>query len=114
MLYMLCNGDLSTSYAALDATRRARQLMLAIIAKTPVMPRSLFVTGVRAGKEADHLGDYIAGGGFRPVVIGELQGKIVVLRVLYKARTNIVSCFPSISRRYLLNFIVNRIFVDRH
>jgi hypothetical protein len=104
MLYMLCNGDFSSSYATLDATRRARHLMLTIIAKTPVMPRSLFVTGVRAGKEADHLGDYIAGGGFRPVVIGELQGKIVVLRVLYKARTNIVSCLLSILTTSFVEF----------
>ena len=65
--------------------------MSVIVAKTPVMPRSLFVTGVRVGKEVDRLGSYIAGGGFRPVVIGELRGKIVVLRALYKGHTNIVS-----------------------
>ena len=89
MLFLLHNGDLSNSYAPLDASHRARQLMLDIVAKTHVMPRSLFLTGVRLTTVRDYIS-----GSFGLVFHGELQGRVVALKVLYeiKGHGNIVSC----------------------
>ena len=67
--------------------RRARRFMLKVITKTPVIPESLTVTGVRT---AEH--DHIGRGGFGYVFKGELQGDIVALKVLYKVDNNVVGC----------------------
>ena len=61
--------------------------MLKVITKTPVLPESLIVTGIRI--PAQH--DYIGRGGFGHVFKGELRGDIVALKVLYKADNNVVS-----------------------
>ena len=62
--------------------------MIKVITKTPVIPESLIVTGIRM--PAEHA--YIARGGFGHVFKGELWGKAVALKVLHKADNKIVSC----------------------
>ena len=62
--------------------------MLNIIAKTPVMPRSLLVTGVGAITNRD----IINFGRFGLVFKAELQGKLVALKVLHRAYNTTVSC----------------------
>jgi len=52
-----------------------------------VIPQSLVVTGVSMPSERD----YIGGGGFGRVFGGELQGRAVALKVLYKPNNNVVS-----------------------
>ena len=87
MLYLLRNGHLSNFDAKLDTNSRARRLMMKIITKTPVMPRSLFVTEVSMKSNRE----YIGGGGFGHVFKGKLGGEAVALKVLYKTHDNIVS-----------------------
>ena len=82
ILYLLCHGDL------LHANSRARRLMLNIIAKTPVIPRSLLVTGVGAITDQD----LIDVGRFGLVFKAELRGKSVALKVLHRAYNKTVSC----------------------
>lgn len=76
MLYLLRSGHLST----LEANRRARRFMFKVISKTPVIPQSLFITGVTMKVDVD----CIASGGFGLVFKGELQGKLVALKLLHK------------------------------
>ena len=71
-----------------DIKRRGRRFMLKVITKTPVLPESLIVTGIRI--PAQH--DYIGRGGFGHVFKGELRGDTVALKVLYKVDNNVVSC----------------------
>ena len=88
LLCLVVNGHLSNTNATLsDANWRARRLMFKIIAKTPVVPTSLIVTGV--SMPAEH--DYIGGGGFGHVYKGELVGIAVALKVLYKSNNSVVS-----------------------
>lgn len=47
MLFLLRNDNWSNLYGSVDDNRRAREFMLNVIAKTSVMPRSLFLTEVR-------------------------------------------------------------------
>ena len=96
MLYLLCHGGLSKS---LHANRRARRLMLNIIAKAPVLPRSLLVMGV--GVITDR--DLIDVGRFGLVFKAELHGKLVALKVLHRAYNNTVSC-SSLSLDVLCHF----------
>ena len=70
----------------MDIKRRGRRFMLKVIQKTPVLPESLNVTGIRI--PAQH---YIGRGGFGQVFKGELRGEIVALKLLYKADNNIAS-----------------------
>ena len=85
ILYLLCHGDLANS---LHGNTRARQLMLNIMAKTPVMPKSLFVTEV--GLLTDRA--LIDVGRFGLVFKTELQGNLVALKVLHRTHNNTVSC----------------------
>ena len=55
-----------------------------MLTKTPVIPESLIVTGIRAAER-----DQIGLGGFGHVFKGDLRGKAVALKV---ADNNIVSC----------------------
>ena len=71
-----------------DIKWRGRRFMFKVIEKTPVLPESLNVAGIRM--PAQH--DYIGHGGFGHVFKGELQGNMVALKVLYKADNNVVSC----------------------
>jgi hypothetical protein len=110
VLCLLCDGHLPNS----DANWRAslRRLMFKVMTKTPVMPRSLFVTGVKVKVDRD----YIDGGGFGLVFKGELLGKFVALKVLRKADNNIVSCSCRSHHVVRLSTLVYtiRIFVERH
>ena len=90
MLYLLCHGHLSNS---LHANSRTRRLMLNIITKTPVIPRSLLVTGVGAITDRDLIGV----GRFGLVFKAELQGKLFVLKVLHRTYKNTVCCSIHIS-----------------
>lgn len=79
--------------------RRARQLMLKVVTKAPVIPELLVVTGITM--PAEH--DYIARGGFGHVFKGELRGNNVALKVLYyKADNNVVSHIVS-QRHWLIS-----------
>lgn len=108
VLCLLCDGHLPNS----DANWRARRLMFKVMTKTPVMPRSLFVTEVKVKVDRD----YIAGGGFGLVFKGELLGKFVALKVLYKTHNNIVSCSWQSYHVVCLSTLVYmiRTFVERH
>ena len=96
ILCLVVNDHLSNTSAMLsDANWRARRLMFKVIAKTPVVPTSLIVTGV--SMPAEH--DYIGGGGFGCVYKGELGGTAVALKVLYKSNNSVVSpcrCYDAI------------------
>ena len=76
-----------------DIKRRGRRFMLKVIKKTPVLPDSLNVTGIRI--PAQH--NYIGRGGFGHVLKGELRGDAVALKVLYKVDDNVVSCHINIT-----------------
>ena len=80
--------DLDGYWYFLDIDRRARRFMLKVIKKTPVLPESLNVTGIRI--PAQH---YIGRGGFGQVFKGELRGEVVALKLLYKTDNNFVSYF---------------------
>jgi hypothetical protein len=84
LLHLLHDPHLNVT---VDIKRRGRRFMLKVIAKTPVIPESLIVTGIRT---AEH--DHIGRGGFGHVFKGELQGNAVALKVLYKPDDNVVSC----------------------
>jgi hypothetical protein len=86
MLYLLGNGRLSNPDAPDDTNRRARRLMFKIVMKSPIIPRSLYVTGVNVKVDPD----YINHGGFGFVFKGELRGAPVALKVLYKVNRNYV------------------------
>ena len=60
--------------------------MIKIISKTPVMPSSLFVTGV----SMPAIREYIGEGGFGHILKGESRGKAVALKVLYKTDDDVV------------------------
>ncbi|KAF8329633.1 kinase-like domain-containing protein [Amanita rubescens] len=106
MLQLLCDRHLSASPATtLDMNGRARRLILKIIARTPVIPQSLVVTGVSMPSERD----YIGGGGFGRVFGGELQGRAVALKVLYKPNNNVAFCrealmWRSLKHKFVLPF----------
>ena len=107
MLYLLRSGCLSNSDAVSDVSQRARRLMFEMMTKMPVMPRSLFATGV--SMKVHH--EYIGGGGFGLVFKRTLKGAPVSLKVLYKTHNNIVSC-PSIS--WQMYKFGSRISVEKH
>ena len=87
MLHLALHDRLTNLSGTVDIKRRARQFMLKVITKSPVIPESLIVSGIRM--PAEH--DYIGRGGFGQVFKGELQGSAVALKVLYKADNNVVS-----------------------
>jgi hypothetical protein len=86
MLHLLRNRGLSSPDATMDINQRARRLMFKIISKMPIMPSSLFVTGVSIPANRE----YIGGGGFGQILKGELKGDAVALKVLYKADNDVV------------------------
>jgi hypothetical protein len=87
MLHLALHDRLTNLSGTVDIKRRARQFMLKVITKSPVIPESLIVSGIRM--PAEH--DYIGRGGFGHVVKGELRGNAVALKVLYKADNDVVS-----------------------
>ena len=77
-------------YGPLDDNSRARQLMLNMIAKIGVIPRSLLLTDMLKVNDPD---DCIPGSSGL-VLKGELEGRAVALKVLNKDKghDNMVSC----------------------
>jgi len=69
-----------------DFNQRARRFMFNIISETPVMPRSLTITGVSMPAERNYIGN----GGYGRVYKGDLHGAVVALKVLYKSDSNTV------------------------
>ncbi len=88
MLHLLRNRCLSSPNATMDINQRARRLMFKIITKMPIMPNSLFVTGVSMPANRE----YIGGGGFGHILKGELKGDAVALKTLYKSDNDVVRC----------------------
>ena len=84
ILFVLRNRYFSNLDHNVDTNRRARRLMSKIISKSPVMPRSLFLTGLTMPSDRDLIG----GGGFGLVFKGEHEGKALALKVLYKTHNN--------------------------
>ena len=89
LLHLLQDGRrLTNQNGTVDIKRRGRRFIMKVITKMPIIPESLVVTGIKI--PAEH--DYIGRGGFGHVFKGELQGKEVALKVLYKLDSNAVSC----------------------
>jgi hypothetical protein len=107
MLFVLRNRYLSNPDTSVDTNRRARRLMSKIISRSPVLPRSLFLTG---GLTMPGDRDLIGGGGFGLVFKGEHEGKAVALKVLYKTCNDVVRR-PSISFYSIFHFDLSRISV---
>ncbi|KAF8339481.1 kinase-like domain-containing protein, partial [Amanita rubescens] len=102
LLYLLHHGHLTK----LDVNGRARRLMMKIIKTTPVMPRSLFVTGIKMKDNREYLG----GGGFGHVFKGKLGGEAVALKLLFKTQNNIDFCrealmWKSLKHKFVLPFL---------
>ena len=83
-------------HATMDISQRARRLMLKIISKTPVVPRSFIVTGVNLPDKRD----YIGRGGYGSVFKGEFLGTVVALKELYKNDVNNLVSFQSLFLRH--------------
>ncbi|KAF8343347.1 kinase-like domain-containing protein [Amanita rubescens] len=66
-----------------DADRKIRRLMLELISEKDILPRSLFITGVRI--ERDAASSAIGMGGFGRILKGEYLGHHVALKVLQTA-----------------------------
>ena len=66
MLHLLDERCLSSRDATIDLNRRARRLMIKIISMMPVMPSSLFLTGVSMPANRE----YIGSGGFGHIIKG--------------------------------------------
>ena len=66
---------------------------------SPVIPRSLIITGLTM--PSDH--GFIGGGGSGLVFKGELEGKAVALKVLHKTRNNVVRHPPANPLKSLLS-----------
>ena len=90
ILFVLRNHYFSNPDHNVDTNRRARRLMSKIISKSPVIPRSLFLTGLTMPSDRNLIG----GGGFGLVFKGEHEGKAIALKVLYKTRNNVVRHLP--------------------
>ncbi|KAF8333298.1 WD40-repeat-containing domain protein [Amanita rubescens] len=97
MLHLLRNRWLSSPNATMDINQRARRLMFKIISKMPIIPSSLFVTGVSMPVNRE----YIGGGGFGQILKGELSGKAVALKLLYKTDNGVAFCREALMWRSL-------------
>lgn len=86
LINMLRNHSLPRQDSAGDIAWRAKRFMLKIISKTPVIPPSLIVTGVKISAKRN----YIGGGGFGNVFKGKLYGTVVALKELYESDDEVV------------------------
>ncbi|KAF8730338.1 hypothetical protein AX14_005639 [Amanita brunnescens Koide BX004] len=105
ILHLLHDPRLMTLNGTMDIKRRGRRFIMKVITKTPVIPESLIVTGI---KTAEH--DHVGRGGFGHVFMGELQGNAVALKVLYKADNNVAFCrealmWRSLRHKFVLPFL---------
>ncbi|KAF8347350.1 kinase-like domain-containing protein [Amanita rubescens] len=82
---------------------RARRFMLKVVSKTPVIPPSLIVTGIKIPAERDYVGD----GCFGQVFKGNLHGAVVALKVLHEPYDKAAFCreglmWRSLKHKFLL------------
>jgi hypothetical protein len=87
ILFILPNRCLSNPDPNVDTNRRARRLMFEIMSKSPVMPRSLFLTGLTMPGDHDVIRRSLSSG---LVSKGEHEGKVVALKGLHKPSDNVV------------------------
>ena len=110
ILFVLCNHYFSNPDTNVDTNRRARQLMSKIVSKSPVMPRSIFLTGLTI--PSNHT--LIGGGGFGLVFKGEHEGKAVAQKVLYNTHHNVVRHPPADPLKSFCSvFFQKRTFVEK-
>ena len=88
---------------------RAREFMFKAITNTPVIPASLFVTGVEMPPHRKITG----GGGFRFVYKGKLGNQAVALKPFYKNYYYVVRRKKLPPRRSLINICSNRTPVEK-
>ena len=105
-LHILRHHCLSYQDATMDISQRARRLMLKIVSKTPVVPRSFIVTGVSLPDKRD----YIGFGGYGNVFKGEFRGTVVALKELYKNDVNNLVSFQSLFLRHRCLFSFHQAF----
>ena len=108
ILFVLCNHYFSSPDTNVDTNRRARQLMSKIVSKSPVMPRSIFLTGLTIPSNPTLIG----GGGFGLTFMGKHAGKVVALKVLYNTHHNVVRRPPAHHLKFL-NFALKIGFLQR-
>ncbi len=83
--------------------------MLKVISKTPVIPQSLIVSGVKIPIERD----YIGSGFFGSVFKGKLDGTVVALKVLSDCDDQAVRLF-TLSSWHDYRFRVHRTSAKKH
>ena len=99
ILFVLRNRYFSDPDPNVETNRRARRLMSKIISKSPVIPRSLFLTGLTIPSNRD----FVGGGVFGLVYKSEYEGKVVALKGLYKTRNHVVRHVPADPLKYLFS-----------
>ncbi len=78
--------------------------MIKVISKTPVIPPSLIVTGVKMPVKRN----YIGSGEFGCVFRGKLQGAAVALKLLYKSEDEVVSHSSPSCYKAVIDICANR------
>ena len=79
-----------------DANRKARRLMFELISDKDVLPKSLFIDGIRI--KEDFESHPIGMGGFGIVYKGEYGKQQVALKVLYKGQQKVWRTVTILSR----------------
>ena len=100
-IFVLRNRYFANPDPNVDTNQRARRLMSKIISKSPVMPGSLFLTGLTIPGDDDDIG----GGGFGLPFRGEHEGKAVALKLLHKTRHHVVRPSSPTCRSSLIQFL---------
>ena len=98
-IFVLRNRYFANPDPNVDTNQRARRLMSKIISKSPVIPRYLFLTGLKMPRNRNLIGL----GGFGNIYKNEHEGKPVALKVLVKAHDNIVRHLPADPFKSLLS-----------
>ncbi|KAF8631111.1 hypothetical protein AX17_005156 [Amanita inopinata Kibby_2008] len=102
LVHLLHNNILSAVIP--DANRRARRLMLKLLTRTVIIPKSLYLPNVSM-----EIPDYVARGGFANIFVGNYNGARVALKRLHNVRDDVNFCreamiWRSLSHHYVLPF----------